>query len=321
MSERAPRGDAQTSVHSADTQPDGSTDPVDILARTSAGPSIAGLHRQLGEELAALAMTIGLQRKPREAIEDRLASLSRTIARLGARALRLERDVVQMRHCAYHDPLTGLPNRALLHDRLDRALAQALRREGHVALLIVDVDDFKRVNDAYGHLAGDRLLQDLASRLRRCTRDADTICRYGGDEFVILLPEVDGSRGATAVVQKLHASLATPFRVDGHSITVSASIGTAVYPGDGLTACHLLQHADVAMYGAKDDPARRAPPPGGALPFSGSTRQRGLRLPEAAAVRGAPGTDWLSGSTMSTFGKPGVDAAQRARRAGRRPKA
>jgi diguanylate cyclase (GGDEF)-like protein len=217
------------------------------------------LHQQACVELDALGAALATQRRDGDPAPSQLAALARTLDRIGSRAEKLEQEVGQMRHCAYHDPLTGLPNRTLLLDRLDRALAQAARRNGQVALLMLDLDDFKAVNDRFGHAVGDQLLRGVADRLQRSARDADTICRYGGDEFVILLPEVDGRPGATVVVKKIQASLSTPILVAGHSITVCACVGMAVYPLDGIAPIHLLQRADVAMYGAKDDPMRRQP--------------------------------------------------------------
>lgn len=229
-------------------------------ARSGTGPTVIRLHQQARLELDALGAALATQLGDAGPAPSQLAALARTLDRIGSRAEKLEREVGQMRHCAYHDPLTGLPNRTLLLDRLDRALAQAARRNGQVALLMLDLDDFKVVNDRFGHAVGDQLLRGVAERLQRSARDADTICRYGGDEFVILLPEVDGRPGATVVAQKIQASLSTPFLVeDGQSITVCASVGMAVYPLDGVAPIHLLQRADVAMYGAKDDPTRRQP--------------------------------------------------------------
>jgi diguanylate cyclase (GGDEF)-like protein len=120
-----------------------------------------------------------------------------------------------------------------------------------VGLLLLDLDGFKIVNDRLGHATGDKLLQRVAERLLFCIRGADTACRYGGDEFVILLPEVDGEKSAAEVAQKLRAHLAKPYVVDDHSIAVTASIGTAVYPCDGSSQNDLIRRADIAMYLAK----------------------------------------------------------------------
>jgi len=165
--------------------------------------------------------------------------------------IRLAQRVAQARHFAYHDELTGLPNRSLLLDRLRQAVAQASRQHKQVALLFLDLDGFKGVNDRFGHAAGDTLLQQVAERLAACIRGGDTACRYGGDEFVIMLPEIDGAESAAAVAQKIHGHLAAPYVVDGQAITVTASIGAAVYPADGKDCSELIKQADIAMYLAK----------------------------------------------------------------------
>jgi diguanylate cyclase (GGDEF)-like protein len=156
-----------------------------------------------------------------------------------------------VRHFAYHDELTGLPNRALLLDRLNQALVRAKRQHKQLALLLLDLDGFKDVNDRLGHIAGDKLLQRVAERLLSCIRGSDTACRYGGDEFVVLLPEVDDQNRALVVAGEIHARLAKPYMVDDYSIAVTASIGVAVYPLDGKTENDLIKQADVAMYLAK----------------------------------------------------------------------
>ncbi len=156
-----------------------------------------------------------------------------------------------MRHLAHHDELTGLPNRILLLDRLDQALARAKRQHRHLALLFLDLDRFKDINDRLGHAAGDRLLQQVAERLRSSIRGGDTACRYGGDEFVILLPEVDDEAHALAVAGKIRTRLAKPCLVDDHSIAMTVSIGVSVYPVHGSSQHDLIRQADFAMYLAK----------------------------------------------------------------------
>jgi diguanylate cyclase (GGDEF)-like protein len=152
---------------------------------------------------------------------------------------------------AYHDKLTGLPTRSLLLDRLNQAVAQGARQGRQVALLFLDLDGFKRVNDERGHRAGDVLLQQVAGRLSACLRAGDTACRYGGDEFVIMLPEVDGQESAATVAEKIRSQLSVPYPVDGGTITVTASIGTAVYPVDGEDCGALIEQSDIRMYRAK----------------------------------------------------------------------
>ncbi|HKK13526.1 MAG TPA: diguanylate cyclase, partial [Gammaproteobacteria bacterium] len=158
----------------------------------------------------------------------------------------------QLQHMAYHDPLTGLPNRALLKDRLDHAMAKARRSGRTMALLFLDLDHFKNVNDSLGHAAGDRLLVQVAARLATHMRAEDTLARLGGDEFTVLLEEVgDPDLPATVAGHLLHA-LSEPFHVHDREIFVAGSIGVSLYPGDGEDAGSLMKHADAAMYRAKE---------------------------------------------------------------------
>jgi diguanylate cyclase (GGDEF)-like protein/PAS domain S-box-containing protein len=153
---------------------------------------------------------------------------------------------------AYHDMLTGLPNRLLLRDRLSVAMAHAQRRRQHLALMFLDLDHFKLINDTLGHSTGDRLLQDLAQRLGGCVRQDDTVARVGGDEFTLLFPGLGKGLDAVRMAQKILKSLAQPFFLEGHELHVTASIGIAIYPEDGKDAETLLSNADGAMYRAKD---------------------------------------------------------------------
>jgi diguanylate cyclase (GGDEF)-like protein len=139
----------------------------------------------------------------------------------------------------------------LLLDRFNQAVAQGARQGRQVALLFLDLDGFKNVNDRFGHAAGDKLLQQVAGRLAACIRAGDTACRYGGDEFVIMLPEVAGEVSAATVAEKIRLHLTAPYVVDGGTIAVPASIGTAVYPVDGHDYGDLLQQSDIGMYRAK----------------------------------------------------------------------
>lgn len=157
----------------------------------------------------------------------------------------------RIRHLAQHDPLTDLPNRALFSDRLEQALASARRDGEHLAVMFMDLDDFKPINDNLGHGIGDRLLQQAADRLRNSLRESDTVARVGGDEFIALLRNTREATDALAVAAKLGESLARPFDIDGHAIAISASIGIALYPEHGIDDIELLKHADDAMYEAK----------------------------------------------------------------------
>lgn len=152
---------------------------------------------------------------------------------------------------AFHDQLTGLPNRRLFKDHLDLALVQAARRQERVAVMFLDLDRFKLVNDTYGHLEGDELLRQCAQRVRDCVRAGDTVARQGGDEFTVLLPGLNASDDAMVIADKISAELRRPFQVAGRDFFATASIGIAVFPEDGEASEQLLHNADTAMYEVK----------------------------------------------------------------------
>jgi diguanylate cyclase (GGDEF)-like protein len=155
------------------------------------------------------------------------------------------------RFLAYHDTLTGLPNRRLLDDRLRQALHLAQRRDGRVAAMLVDLDDFKLVNDQLGHRAGDAVLREVAQRLAGCVRKADTLARQGGDEFVIVIPDLTQPADCGVVAEKILRALELPFHADGREFGIGASIGISIYPEDAGDGDALLRNADAAMYRAK----------------------------------------------------------------------
>jgi diguanylate cyclase (GGDEF)-like protein len=157
----------------------------------------------------------------------------------------------QMSHMAEHDFLTGLPNRALLTDRLSQSIALAQRHGKKVALLYLDLDHFKHINDSLGHTVGDTLLQSVAKRLQTCVRLSDTVSRQGGDEFVVLLPEVEEAQDAVVTARKLIEAMARPHLVDGHRLRVTISVGISIYPDDGKDIETVVRNADAAMYHAK----------------------------------------------------------------------
>lgn len=163
----------------------------------------------------------------------------------------------RMAFLAHHDALTQLPNRLLLRDRVDQAISRAARTGTRLALLFVDLDDFKRVNDSFGHQAGDALLREIAGRLGHCIRETDTVSRYGGDEFVVVLPDLADLGVVERVVRCISEQVSAPLHAAGAQVCVSCSIGVAVYPGDGVDCDALVRHADAAMYAAKR--AARAP--------------------------------------------------------------
>jgi len=159
----------------------------------------------------------------------------------------------QMAYQATHDALTQLPNRYLVQDRLSRAIAHARRASQSFAVLFVDLDHFKKVNDGLGHTAGDLLLRAAAARLVECGRQEDTIARLGGDEFVIVLENLHQEDLAATLARKILEALAPPFRIEGHECFITASIGISLFPKDGEDAETLLKNADTAMYRAKDN--------------------------------------------------------------------
>lgn len=174
------------------------------------------------------------------------------------RTRELEQEIAERRqaeaiitHMANHDSLTGLPIRPLFMDRLNRALAAA-RRSGHlVAVMFVDLDGFKSVNDTHGHEAGDALLREAAQRLQECVRETDTVARHGGDEFTVVLTEVTDQKAVTAIAEKMLSTIATPFPFRDDQSAIGCSIGITLYPQDGDRAEVLLERADAAMYAAK----------------------------------------------------------------------
>jgi diguanylate cyclase (GGDEF)-like protein len=155
------------------------------------------------------------------------------------------------RFLAYHDTLTGLPNRRLLDDRLRQALHLAQRRDARLAVMLVDLDEFKQVNDAHGHRAGDAVLREVAARLAACVRKADTLARQGGDEFVVVIPDLAQEADCSVVADKILRALAAPLRAEGEAVRLGASIGISLYPADAGDGDALLRNADAAMYRAK----------------------------------------------------------------------
>ncbi len=160
------------------------------------------------------------------------------------------------RHAAFHDPLTSLPNRVLFNDRLEHGLAQAKRHGWTIAVMFIDLDVFKAINDTHGHEVGDQVLKTIASRLQKMTREDDTVSRHGGDEFLYLLSELKSAADAAAIAKKIIQTLSQPCDVIGAQISalsVTPSIGIALCPADALTADDLVKCADKAMYRAKRD--------------------------------------------------------------------
>jgi diguanylate cyclase (GGDEF)-like protein len=222
-------------------------------SRFNAAPA-AQLNAQLEwafSELEEVTRALTLSRQEAQAGRERVQSLTELNSRLNQELIELARREAQVRGFAYHDELTGLPNRRLLLDRLKQAVAQAARQRKQVVLLLIDLDGFKCVNDRLGHAGGDKLLQAVAGRLTDCIRGADTACRYGGDEFLIMLPEVDNPGMAASVRAKLNLALSGPYIIDGYQVRMTVSIGDVVYPTDERTEEALIRRADAALYRAK----------------------------------------------------------------------
>jgi diguanylate cyclase (GGDEF)-like protein len=161
----------------------------------------------------------------------------------------------ELARSSQRDPLTGLPNRVLMLDRLERAIASARRHETRIAVLFIDLDNFKRINDTLGHAIGDEALKLAARRLQSAMRDSDTVSRHGGEEFLVLLPGISQAADVASIAQKLLAALAAPARAGGHRLHLSASVGITIYPEDAEDAQTLIDRADAAMYRSK----RRGP--------------------------------------------------------------
>jgi diguanylate cyclase (GGDEF)-like protein len=197
------------------------------------------------------------QRQLRAALR-RNSRLSTRCRYFGQELTSLKSALEKAQDLAYYDELTGLANRRLLLERFNQASALGKRHQQQLALLFLDLDDFKSINDEFGHTTGDSVIRQAATRLCASVRASDTVCRYGGDEFVVLLSEIRKNDGALAVIEQLRGQLAMPYDVDGTSITMTLSLGVAVYPDDGDTYGDLIQQSDIAMYRSK---ARTRPAP------------------------------------------------------------
>ncbi len=215
----------------------------------------AGLHGVFGFPLLLGDEVLGVMeffhrdiREPDDILMRFARSIGNQIGQLIARKQAEER----VRHLAHYDELTGLPNRTMFNLQLTRSLAQARRRDKPLAVLFIDLDRFKNINDTLGHEAGDRVLREIAERLRGCLRDSDIVGRLGGDEFVVLVEELPEPVHVTAVAQKILAAVAKPFVLDAQEYYLTASIGISTYPADSDDVQSLLKNADIAMYRAKE---------------------------------------------------------------------
>ena len=163
------------------------------------------------------------------------------------------RESAEYQYNAHHDALTKLPNRTLFADRLSTALALSSRNQVKLAILFIDLDNLKTINDVNGHTSGDAVLVEVARRMQACLRDSDTVARIGGDEFTVLLPDIASEKDAINVAEKIRSTLIAPIDADGYSLMTSASIGVAIFPFHGLNATDLMNNADMAMYEAKSN--------------------------------------------------------------------
>jgi diguanylate cyclase (GGDEF)-like protein len=200
--------------------------------------------QEAAAELVAVNDTLAQEIDERHHLEDQLSESDAALSQSRAE----ER---QSRHSALHDAVTGLPNLTLFNDRLRIALAQAARHAWRLAVMFIDIDDFKEVNDTRGHDVGDRVLQTVARRLTSTVRAGDTVGRRSGDEFLFLMLEVKDGADVVALATKISDGIAEAFEIEGAKMTVKASIGIALYPDDGRSPRELLEHADAAMYAAK----------------------------------------------------------------------
>ncbi len=185
-------------------------------------------------------------------VRDTQGNISQTVAVFSDVEI-VKRSLEQLDHLAHHDTLTGLPNRLLLRDRLDHAVRRAWRERRQLAVLFLDLDRFKNINDTLGHTAGDNLLRVVSARLSKQVREGDTVARLGGDEFMVLLEDYRSPRDARIVAQKVLDSFHEPFVIHDHELFITASIGISVYPGDGMSVDELIRNSDAAMYRAKEE--------------------------------------------------------------------
>ena len=197
--------------------------------------------------------------KEKAAVDDHVLQLQQANTHLITKTIeahtlveKTEKAKIRMIHLAEHDVLTNLPNRMLLNDRLAQTITRAHRQGNQFAVMFLDLDHFKHINDSLGHAAGDQLLQSVAKCLTACVRSSDTVCRQGGDEFVILLNDVEHAEDAALSAQKILAALSVPHFIDQLEHHVSVSIGISIYPDNGLDADTLIKNADTAMYRAKE---------------------------------------------------------------------
>jgi diguanylate cyclase (GGDEF)-like protein/PAS domain S-box-containing protein len=209
------------------------------------------IMEDITREHAAREALVRAHEELEQRVVERTAELSAANAKLQEEVFERLQAEQRVWHLAHHDALTGLPNRALLHDRLQQTLTQAVRAQNRVAVMFLDLDRFKAINDTLGHEVGDELLKEVAQRLRGAVRAADTVARLGGDEFVVILQEIADVDDAARVAEKIIAAFVPLVKIGKHEVRASTSIGIALYPEDGDAAYALMKCADTAMYHAK----------------------------------------------------------------------
>ena len=227
-----------SSVNTVLTQTNAVQDPAQTIGDAiELSEAVEGKVQEAANKLSNVNQALALEVHARHVLEAKLE----TVIQEGEQAL----------HASFHDQLTGLPNRALFNDRLEHGLAQAKRHGFTLAVMFVDLDDFKAINDKHGHAVGDALLQSVADRLQENTREDDTISRYGGDEFLYLLMSIDDDKHVLQIAEKIAAAIQKPCALSVGDVIVKSSIGISVFPKDGNTATDLIESADKAMYQAK----------------------------------------------------------------------
>lgn len=206
---------------------------------------------ECADDLSVVNQALSEEITERKKLEHRLLESKIELADARAELSDTQVQEKQARHLALHDVVTGLPNRTLFNDRLDNALAQAERHARSLAVMFIDLDKFKAINDSRGHDAGDRVLKIVSERLQASVREEDTVARQGGDEFLYLMLETKNDVDVENAARKIIENIGQPCEIDGNDLTVKPSIGIALYPQHGITAGALLKNADGAMYKAK----------------------------------------------------------------------
>ena len=229
---------------------------IDLREHLEGKDELGNLIRDFNAMLDEIQLRDSELREHRLKLEERVARRTHELeianAQLEKSKQQAESVASRMEYHAHHDALTGLPNRILLHDRINSELAHARRQQTSAALLFLDLDRFKIINDSLGHAVGDQLLRVIARRLNNCVRDEDTVARLGGDEFMVLLPRISGSADAGRIARKIIDCLIDPISCNGHELHITTSIGISIFPYDGSDAETLIKHADISMYRAKE---------------------------------------------------------------------